>query len=1127
MDGDTSSEEDSKSSSSSSSSSNLEVINIHEKRKEQEEKREEEKRSDEEEASGDDEDELDPDSLGESPEPGSDISEDEEEEVGQEEREEFSTTDEEEGTKGLEGEEEEDEDERDIVDYGEDDFDSEEEQEEEGTDEQENNYEEEAEEEEEEDYTAQRRRRITASRASIDSQRSVSYFVDFNAPDLMTQSAILPRSSINHRSTPSSDLSASSPGQPDQDEYSAKTHVLEEAQSPVIVDSRMTQSMYVGNTSGTPAQLPRSESRQSQLSGISFFVDFSSPPASAANSRSRIPSALSRKPASPVRGSNKSVSNKPVIPASPAGSQSYYRKHSGSIGNQTYRKSSSPVEERPDHNNRGNQTYRIPPSPEEERTYNKKSSVHSKEATQRKPLSPIRNGTYRKPSSPGGNKTYSRRKSSIPSPTNNKGHSDKSNAFFKQIKNCMEVFSEPCHSKDQVRQRKRLAEKLSQLMLEEEEKLANGQSLSNLKDVEHSLQQEGNENNNSSGSKRPVSAYYSAQEKPVLRRERTFDLDPGTSARDVKVVEISLDDSPTSNVALSKEQRKVLQAFQTQRGIQAKQLKKEVDMLDKIEWELAMKTSACGPEPVVKCWGEASPGTKPAIGTPTPKPRPRTMIPGLDPTLLPQRPARRCDSFSGPLSNSISGSTAQEQLKKPPVMTPTVVPAVKESLLTNFTTFATSSRGKSLNKDKFRVNIMEKSSANSMESSASSACSWFIPNEDETQAATCEEKAAEPKSSLFRQFKERKDCHSDNISSKKKKPAPQAYFISCDDEEVEEPSPARRSSTSSTKLTGSKKNGRAKEAAGRRKMTDSEEEQGRPGSARMVVQRDGSSNLQEALMRRRPDYIAKTKGRESTRMAKKIVSNNRNACVIVENISTQDYARPSSVGGNARGTHHQVRSPERLECAEEDMYYYPHNSSSSSSHRRNSCHEDSRPKQQHHLKETRTSSARKTQQPQLPLKSTEASGSKKAATKIPKQQQSSSSHHQYSDKAAPRSSQLASSGKQLHSSKYEGGSSSSPFGRLTSHSHKKESNSSSPYCQSKRSLHHAGQPVLHPSMPRVALQSHSREIPKRKENGVYRTNKTMSMTCSKSSGKMGSGGGGGPVSGGAGANNNAALKMTS
>ena len=141
---------------------------------------------------------------------------------------------------------------------------------------------------------------------------------------------------------------------------------------------------------------------------------------------------------------------------------------------------------------------------------------------------------------------------------------------------------------------------------------------------------------------RPVSAYtvgdssklLSADEKPVLRRERTFDMDPKPSTSNAKLVEVNIDtitntpgdfDNETgtgrqsqSGAGQAGEDEPTLHMFQQQRLYHTMRLKREIAKLEKMEKEIAQRTVEIGagtPEPKPRqCWTQTS--------TPIPSSRP-------------------------------------------------------------------------------------------------------------------------------------------------------------------------------------------------------------------------------------------------------------------------------------------------------------------------------------------------------------------------------------------------------------------------------------------------------------------------------------------------------------------------
>ena len=121
---------------------------------------------------------------------------------------------------------------------------------------------------------------------------------------------------------------------------------------------------------------------------------------------------------------------------------------------------------------------------------------------------------------------------------------------------------------------------------------------------------------------RPVSAYVvgdksknSADEKPVLRRERTFDMDPKPSTSSTKLVEVNID-AQDPNESRDQQDEPTLQMFQQQRLYHTMRLKREIAKLEKMEKEIAQKASECeiGPEPKPRqCWTQTSnPSSRPS-----------------------------------------------------------------------------------------------------------------------------------------------------------------------------------------------------------------------------------------------------------------------------------------------------------------------------------------------------------------------------------------------------------------------------------------------------------------------------------------------------------------------------------
>ena len=109
----------------------------------------------------------------------------------------------------------------------------------------------------------------------------------------------------------------------------------------------------------------------------------------------------------------------------------------------------------------------------------------------------------------------------------------------------------------------------------------------------------------------------------MLRREKTFDLDPGTNSqsKEMRVIEIGLEDvaisntvqPKSSNTTLSRAQIRTLKAFQEQKANLKLQLESEVHKLEDIERGLSQKSLNAGRNKV-KCW--ESPARHPKIKQP-------------------------------------------------------------------------------------------------------------------------------------------------------------------------------------------------------------------------------------------------------------------------------------------------------------------------------------------------------------------------------------------------------------------------------------------------------------------------------------------------------------------------------
>ena len=64
---------------------------------------------------------------------------------------------------------------------------------------------------------------------------------------------------------------------------------------------------------------------------------------------------------------------------------------------------------------------------------------------------------------------------------------EQTKAFFKKLKGYVDFLSLPSYSKDELRQKRKMAENISRLMFEEEQKLKKGQSLSSMGELDKIL----------------------------------------------------------------------------------------------------------------------------------------------------------------------------------------------------------------------------------------------------------------------------------------------------------------------------------------------------------------------------------------------------------------------------------------------------------------------------------------------------------------------------------------------------------------------------------------------------------------------------------------------------------------
>lgn len=308
---------------------------------------------------------------------------------------------------------------------------------------------------------------------------------------------------------------------------------------------------------------------------------------------------------------------------------------------------------------------------------------------------------------------------------------------------------------------------------------------------------------------RPVSALVGSstarlnpEDRPVLRRERTFDLEPPKA----KLVEVNIDDQqpkhdqddPNDEMHVDEH---TLQMFQQQRLYHTMRLKREVAKLEKIEKEISKKASEIGPES-----------------------RPKTNTP------------RSCWAPEEPAKDTTEKTTFKNLQARPG----------------------------SSQRSMFKLNMRASTAmSDSMESTGSNnSYSWFIPSEDVSperplprprpKSSYCSRSMGiQTGQSLMRQFQEKKDkaCYV--------RDRPQAYFIECEGQQSSKQRP-------------------------RSAFIESRQKNSHDDITTTIIDLETDplpkeKDLQEALRRKRPDYIAKTKTREQDRLARSFVAANKKA----------------------------------------------------------------------------------------------------------------------------------------------------------------------------------------------------------------------------------------------------------
>ena len=402
---------------------------------------------------------------------------------------------------------------------------------------------------------------------------------------------------------------------------------------------------------------------------------------------------------------------------------------------------------------------------------------------------------------------------------------------------------------------------------------------------------------------RPVSAYtvgdsskLSVDEKPVLRRERTFDMDPKPSTSNAKLVEVNIDtinntpgdfDNETGNRSQSGfgqagSDEPTLHMFQQQRLYHTMRLKREIAKLEKMEKEIAHRTVDIGagtPEPKPRqCWTQTS--------TPIPSSRPSSssssMMSSASAAGRPQRPSRKRDDSKTTFKN-VNGESGQHSRFRLH-MTDS---ADSQTPATWFIPGGPGDTNGGGPNDP--VPAPRSSRPNSGQYKPRPTTANGTTNNSQNNNYAQKSQGIQTGNSLFRQFQEKKDkaiyCHRDR---------PQAYFIECDEKRPE-------SSTSSTSQKQRPKS--AIEIV--RKSHHSKSNNKDNGMTTTIIDLETDTlpkekNLQEALKQKRPDYIAKTKNREQDRLARSMVNNSHKQSNVKYN-SKQIAADilPSKVKGSA------------------------------------------------------------------------------------------------------------------------------------------------------------------------------------------------------------------------------------
>jgi hypothetical protein len=226
--------------------------------------------------------------------------------------------------------------------------------------------------------------------------------------------------------------------------------------------------------------------------------------------------------------------------------------------------------------------------------------------------------------------------------------------LFRHLQEYVEFLEVPNTRPEELRQKQKLAEDLLRVLALEEDRLASGHPL-NKPEYFDTMLLGGLAPQKPPA--RPATAFTSPGDRPVLRRERTFDMEP--SKAPVVVTDIGLDYDDEDRQKRIKRNEKLLHLFRQERELCVYQVRRQMANLANLEQELlrgqATAMTSNGTATVVvrrRRTATTTTGEVPPSATPRPVPRPRTMFsvsspqdPAL-PTVAPRRPSRKRDADS-------------------------------------------------------------------------------------------------------------------------------------------------------------------------------------------------------------------------------------------------------------------------------------------------------------------------------------------------------------------------------------------------------------------------------------------------------------------------------------------------